>query len=362
MSEFKTLYKRTATGAVNQWSVHVDKNIITTIWGQVGGKMQSSSVVVANGKNIGKKNETNTEQQALSEARSLWVNKIERERYTEDQSGERLSSAFVPPMLAQTLEKINKKHLVWGADLQRKYDGLRCIATCRDGVVTLWSRKGEPITSMGHINDAVGRVFAATNRKTMILDGELYNHDIPFQTLSGMIRSHDAGDLADKVEFHVYDLIEGGVTWSERLLVLRSLNWNKYVKMVETVGVENESDIMTYHDEWAREGYEGAILRQRHGLYESGKRSPYLAKIKVFEDAEFLIVGVKTGRGKFSDVPIFECETHSGKRFYCNAPGSMDQKNNYGEHNIGQYLTVKFFFGSLDGIPRFPVAKAIRED
>ena len=79
---FKTLYKKTSTGAIQQWSIKATNinNIacIVSNYGQVGGKIQESIEQVLQGKNEGKANETTAYEQAISQAESTWKKQLKK--------------------------------------------------------------------------------------------------------------------------------------------------------------------------------------------------------------------------------------------------------------------------------------------
>ena len=54
---FDTIYKKTATGATQQWTIEVEGNKLRSISGQVGGKLTTASWTECFGKNTGKANE-----------------------------------------------------------------------------------------------------------------------------------------------------------------------------------------------------------------------------------------------------------------------------------------------------------------
>src|ERR1035437_1261890 len=85
MKTLPTLFKRTSTGAIQEWSIGVEKNTIITIHGQTDGKKQTTHDVIKEGKNIGRSNETTPAEQALMEATSKWEGKIKK-GYVEDVS------------------------------------------------------------------------------------------------------------------------------------------------------------------------------------------------------------------------------------------------------------------------------------
>ena len=74
-SYLKKLYKRNANGAIQEWLIGVEGTTIVTAYGQVGGKIQTTSDSVKSGKNLGRKNATDRETQAQMEAQAQWVKK-----------------------------------------------------------------------------------------------------------------------------------------------------------------------------------------------------------------------------------------------------------------------------------------------
>src|SRR6266404_3295984 len=90
MRKYPTLYKKTSTGAIQEWTVAVRGHPdwypavgIYTWHGQVGGKIQENFEKISKGKNIGKKNETTPEQQGFAEALSRWE-KQKKKGYVEN--------------------------------------------------------------------------------------------------------------------------------------------------------------------------------------------------------------------------------------------------------------------------------------
>ena len=77
------IYKRTQTGAEQQWQIFVEDNSFYTIEGQVNGTLTTSKPTIVSGKNIGKTNETTDNEQAYAEAKAKWQKKIDK-GYTED--------------------------------------------------------------------------------------------------------------------------------------------------------------------------------------------------------------------------------------------------------------------------------------
>lgn len=110
----KTLYKDNRV-----WEISVDDTIITIRHGQVGGKIQEISEIIYAGKNIGKKNETTPEQQALLEAESKYNKQLDK-GYTVDGSPPKVDTIL--PMLAHKFSEFSHK-IVYPAYVQPKLDG-----------------------------------------------------------------------------------------------------------------------------------------------------------------------------------------------------------------------------------------------
>lgn len=379
MKTFPTLYKLTSTGAVQQWKIWVDwvgnNPAIFTEYGQKDGKQQLAEDLITEGKNIGKVNETTPLEQAEAEAQSQWEKKLKKSyvQSLEDAEQKKIDTNFITggadPMLAHTYDKQGHK-ISFPCFVQPKLDGHRCIAIIQDGECTLWSRTRKKITGVPHINRELERNNSPWG--TIVLDGELYRHDIPFQQLAGYIRSETPKPGSDIVEYWVYDVVTEE-PFVERLERLNRLEKSppyqgdperNRVVVLPTFEAEDKEDLMTKFGVFLDNGYEGAMARNKKGRYV-GKRSYDLQKIKEFEDAEFKIVDVEEGRGKMAGCAIFVCETEKGERFNAKMVGSLDNLAILYKKRqtlIGKQVTVKFFGWSEDGIPRFPVAMRLRED
>lgn len=375
------LYKRTSSGAVQEWSIEAYSfgnlgkiGIIRVNHGQVGGAIQESVEEVTRGKNIGRSNETNPVQQACLEAQSKWNKKKEREGYVESleraQAGETDQEGGIAPMLAKAWEDV-KKRFKFPADAQRKLDGVRCISVIQDGKVTLWSRKRAPIYGVPHVVAALEAMDWGPGR--IVLDGELFKLGLGFQRITSFVRKQ--GELKpgyEQLEYHVYDVPEMStgvvdriekLTWEERRIVLSDIPQNDVVKIVQTFLVENFAEAKALHDLWVQEGYEGLMLRSHGGVYRPGARSSDLIKVKEFLTEEFKIIGVHEGRGKFAGLAMLECVTSEGAQFDCCAPGTLPERAEIlkqGDKLIGQMLSVKFFEWTDDKLPRFPTGAGIR--
>jgi DNA ligase 1 len=357
--DFKTLYKRSSTGAIQTWSIRVEGATIITTWGQVGGAMQTTTDTISAGKNAGRSNATTPEQQAVLEAQSKWEKHLKKgyvETQVDAESGivSDLIKGGIPPMLAHKYSEHGHK-IRWPAFAQPKLDGHRCIAVVTGGHATLWSRTRKLINSMPHI---IAALEATCDE--VILDGELYNHDYRnnFEELTSKIRSATPVPGHEIVQYHIYDMACEDLEYSERATMIADLLLYDPLRPVQTDAVADEDELMCIFEAYRAAEYEGAIVRNASGMYVN-RRSYDLLKIKEFDDAEFKVISVKEGRGKEAGHAIFVC-TNGTTEFRAKLAGKQDELRKYWEHPetaVGRMLTVKYQgLTSANGVPRFPVA------
>lgn len=391
MHTFPTLYAKNSGGGLKSWNISVVKVIptdpqydpyavIETSYGKVGGKIQVAQESIHDGKNIGKVNETSFYNQALSEAQSKWELQKKKKGYVESQEAalagevDSLVQGGIFPMLAQKFEKRADK-ITYPAFIQPKFDGHRCIAVVKNGICTLWSRTRKPINSVPHINAAVVKL---TGGADAILDGELYNHEYhdQFEKITKLIRPLQPVEGHEKVKFYIYDMPSAEMLYSDRCCMLARIfsihgNMNSFEDVlinVETYPVQNEEEVPLAFDRFFNAGYEGAMLRLPNSVYLSHptNRSPGLLKLKKFDDAEFEIIGVNEGKGKFEGLAILVCRAGNGESFEAPMNGPLEMlremyKN--ADQLIGMQVTVQFQgFTKAKCVPRFPRALRLRDD
>ncbi len=75
--KLETIYKKTKTGAIQEWTIEVSDNKYRTHSGQVGGQITTNAWTIVYGKNEGKANGTTDNEQALKEAIAKRTKKLE---------------------------------------------------------------------------------------------------------------------------------------------------------------------------------------------------------------------------------------------------------------------------------------------
>ncbi len=365
---FPTLYSKSKSGKTQVWNIQVTGSTIHISYGYEGGAVTIADKTISEGKNLGKKNATTPEQQAVAEARSTWEKK-QKGGYAEV-----LADAQVPavadatslaahvailPMLAHDYNKRGKdiKFPCW---VQAKLDGVRCIF--RDGVLT--SRTGKVFPNMDHITKQLKGC-------KLVLDGELYSDTLSFQQFVGLVRKtkHNVAEveMLKQVNLWVYDCVNDE-TFEDRLLTLQNFFEKKtkltFVKLLPTGVANNARDLKKWHDHHVAAGKEGLIIRNLAGLYQLAGRSKDLQKYKEFEDAEYKVVNFTDGEGSEEGLVIWVCETPEGKQFNVRPRGTHESRAEIyksADKFIGQQLTVRFQELTDEGVPRFPIGIAFRD-
>lgn len=362
------LYKRTNTGATQQWSKEVDGARYRTCSGQYpNGVITCTEWTIATGKNIGKRNETTPEQQARIEVEADYTDKLSKGYTFNPETVDAAKAHRIEPMLAKTFDAAKVKFPVM---VQPKLDGIRCIAT-KDG---LFSRTGKPLTSTPHISDALAPIFAAM--PTLILDGELYADKLAedFGRIVSLVRKQDpdAAELAESaatIQYHIYDcpsvadrpFLERNLT-IQHLFIDHDLNDYPCLVRVKTLAATSQAMIDGIHGTFLEQGYEGTIVRIPESKYEF-KRSKGLLKYKDFLDGEFEIVRIEEGLGSKSGMAgSVVCRTPEGALFGSGVKGSHDHSRQIlsdADIYVGGTATIRYFTLTPDLIPRFPVCVAL---
>lgn len=253
------------------------------------------------------------------------------------------------PMLATPIGRVNIS--LRNCFAQPKLDGHRCLI----GGEGAYSRRGKVIDTIPEILNSLDIPDGA------ILDGELYYHGVPLQTIASWAKRRQANTL--KLRYHIYDIIIPGMPFVDRQEVLKELNYGKeHVTMVETVNFDNSRSPFDYCREYIDQGYEGAIIRPAQSLYDIGKRSKSLIKVKLRLDGEYMCVDVEKSADGWG---ILILKTPEGKYFRTSAPGDHTQKREalINKHNyIGRLVTCEYAELTKDKIPFHCVAIRWRKD
>jgi ATP-dependent DNA ligase len=378
------LYALTSRGKIKVWWATVDGDTLSMHrCTNLDGKVITLSETLAEGKNIGKTNETTKEDQALLEAESKYRAKL-RTGYTTaiPKEGERpLLNAlgYLKPMLAKASTSDKWKYpLRW----QPKLDGHRCMMVGTPTGNLLYSRGGKLIETMGHI---------ATSIKLdpgEYLDGELYIHGMELNDIGSLINKYRA-IYSKQVKLIVYDAPHLSTSfkhrqkfyeqklkhptrnnWNFDQWIDRIENSNEHIIPIHTKICTIETEVKVLTATALGHGFEGGIVRNADMKYRAGARSSDLIKIKEFDEGEWEISDITEGkRYTLGGVDLPQAKFHlalaDGQTFDVAAPGTKEKKAYYWENRIkyiGKLCTVKHSAFTAYGIPWHPVGVRIRKD
>ena len=339
------LYLKDNRGDIRHWTIWYDDDELVIKHGLLRGAMQEKREhVEVKGKNTLK-------EQIMSRIASR-CSKMRDKGYVSSvalaMKGKATNAAGLPkPMLAQPIKNADVSG-TWYT--QYKYDGHRCIAYKRGGIMHAYSRNGKPITT---IPDILDRLHHRTE-EGQFLDGELYIHGLSLQKIASLVKrkQFESRDL----QYKMYDVMIDE-PYGERLNLIEG-NWPEMVAPTIHMGDYSKEAL----DAARALGYEGLIVRLDDRGYEDGKRSKSLIKIKKFEDDEFQVVGIHSSVDNWA---ILECRAKSGKPFNVSAPGSIRTREQILKDShkyIGERVTVEYSNITKDGVPFHPVALRFRVD
>lgn len=360
------LYKQDSKGKIRTFQMEISGGSYRTITGLLDGAKVTTEWTECKPKNVGRSNATTPEVQAIYEVNAKYTNKVSLEHYSYDiEDAMATRHKYFSPMLAETAADINWE-MQDGVDviLDPKLDGMRMVTQ----LSIAHSRKGKPIAASMEIQSNLADFFA--EYPTVTLDGELYNHEYhaDFQTLMKLFRKEkpnesELEEMLKVAEYHVYDMFDSanpGMTALERKQWLdknlKPLNIPK-VYIVQWQLVSTISDYKQALDKNLEDGYEGSIVRIPSSLYVN-KRSKSLIKIKIFDDAEYVIEAILPGKGNRGNIAGSVVVNVNGTLVGCGIRGNRDYFKTLLDNAsfyVGLRATVRFFGFTDDGKLRFPV-------
>lgn len=352
-----------------------------------GNEKAAEDTYVKVGKNIGKKNATNTITQAISDAHSLHKKKLKK-------SSDGIGASKPLPMLLKNMKdvKLTSDDYAAGLFVERKYDGARVIAhkdntsasasssSEQSSNIHLYSRTGKRYVGIDHLEKELSLLLTTTN---LYLDGEIYIHGKSLQDISGILRSGTSSERAS-LNYYLYDCFDMSVpdmTQHERKKLLTSL-YNKHkaklsnIILVDTIMVHSKDEIDRLYKQYLSEGYEGAVVRKANAPYVhavNNYHSSNILKLKPLGSDEFKIIGFEEGKkGKDVGAIIFRLITKDKVEFTAvpNMPLNdrkelftklSGDKRVFAQSYKDKMATIQYATLSNSGVPTQPKFIAVRD-
>ncbi len=200
-----------------------------------------------------------------------------------------------------------------------KLDGIRC--EIKDG--EFLSRSLKPIVNQ-QIKEKLEPLADFSKKYDIILDGEIYNHGVPFPLISSCVMTQDYSakksikaweDLCVKHDFHMtreevftglkfyaFDCVNQG-KWSEKFIErLDTLRDISNIEEFDYIFVEVEQEILYSYEEVKKyfenaleRGYEGLMLKDSFSGYKCGRttyKEDTMHKLKPYVTFDAKVIGV----------------------------------------------------------------------
>lgn len=369
-----TLYIKDNAGHLRYWKCYEVLNGLEIEYGVCGGTPLYQSEDIEEGKGG-----RDQDEQIASRIQSRINKQLDKGYVFDKEQAANMrpvnALGFVKPMLAKKSEDVDlKKLLTRDVYYQHKLDGNRCLIHNDGTGLVAYTRNGKEFTTLKHITDQLKGIIPAD----ATLDGELYCHGVPLQTIVSWGKRLQADTI--KLNYHCYDIVSND-PFSERINELgailggRANTLGGNIALVNAIKISPDSGanlggIPALVGRSSADGYEGGMVRSDWALergvfvpvgYEDGKRSGSLIKCKLWDSAEFEIIGVDTSADGWA---ILNLRNPRGANFSVSCPGDVPFKHYVRIHKekyIGKKVTVKFAYWTTDNVPFHPTAEAIRD-
>jgi len=179
-----------------------------------------------------------------------------------------------------------------------KFDGIRCI--CLNGVA--YTRKMLPFKDI--VQERFKEILKISHDSQLVLDGELYNHDMTFQQISSATSHYPE---IERLKLHLFDCVSveewfgrvGHLPYFTRKTAYTQFcnridkNQEHIIPVVQHL-CKCPVEVLDIHNKLLEEGYEGTMLRSPNGIYKHGRstaREKDLRKFKPFDTLDAIIIG-----------------------------------------------------------------------
>jgi len=197
-----------------------------------------------------------------------------------------------------------------------KLDGIRCIFKYGE----MLSRSLKPIVNK-QIKEKFEPLRLFSEKEHLILDGELYNPDIPFQAISSCVMTQDYNDkkaikkwgeiceehnlditreeALKEFKFYLFDALEDDFTmdFMDRDCFCEEIaeDFKELIVPVKQIRINSKKEVEEYFEIALKEGFEGLILKDGNGKYKCGRgtlKEGLIYKVKPFRTFDAQIIGV----------------------------------------------------------------------
>ncbi len=189
--------------------------------------------------------------------------------------------------------------------VSRKLDGLRCIAVKNNSNLTMYTRNGGEILTLDKVKQEIIEKFGVDS--SFVLDGEICIVDENGkEDFSAIVSQYNKKNFTiENPKYLVFDILTieefengfGHTSHTERMQRLDIVESNRICKLNHLkLNAELFDELQTRYKEL---GWEGLIMRRDVGY--KAARNDNMVKIKAFEDTEYVVTGIETGKLKTTE-------------------------------------------------------------
>ena len=338
------LYKFTKTKAIQICDISVSGAVVSTTFGQLDGKLQTSTDPCSP-KNTGRSNATTAEQQAILEAQSKFAKKV-KSGYSQELTS---TPTVQLPQKVKTYQ--DNKHLVsYPCYATPKYNGLNgTYWLLPDKTLKLTSRGGDELPPIPHLEPTILKMMELF--KTTCINGELYISGESLQNITSAVKKPK--ELSKSLEFIPFELPLVSAPYKDKVALL--------IKYIPIVYITREEMLEEFYAATVGAGYEGVVIYNTDSIYQFNQRSSTVLKYKPVADAEYKILSYTADRNGH---PVFTCETHDGKQFKVKPKGTDEERKqiitNFDSQYKNNYYKIEYEMLSDSGIPLKGVGIGLR--
>jgi DNA ligase D-like protein (predicted ligase) len=193
---------------------------------------------------------------------------------------------------------------------ERKLDGIRCLATKRDGDVSLRSRNDLDLA--GRFPE-IAQALAGDPARDVVLDGEI----VAFAGgQTSFARLQQRGERYAPVFYYVFDILRGdGEDLIELPLRERKRRLRRALAFDDPLRftTHRNRDGEAYYAQACAKGWEGVIAKRADSRYTHGRSRDWL-KFKCSAEQEFVIGGYTAPRGSRTELGALLLGYYDGDR------------------------------------------------
>lgn len=259
--------------------------------------------------------------------------------------------------------KDQKKNVTYPCLLQPKLNGIRALYA-----MGRFQSRDQHLWNEGILDHLEYILRDLSDR--YVLDGEMYVHGMSLQKINGAVSVNrvEQSPLTSTIEYHVYDYIdrdephmEARQRMDQLPYVLAHIPRHGFVVPVKTITAYSEADAEKWYGTWMKQRYEGMMYRQIDVPYgfevECGNKENRwvrLLKRKDWLDDWFVVDGMETGTGKFTEVIGSLTMTMPNGKTFSAGSGMSDGERKMFLTNPPEKVHIKYEMLSDEGVPLKP--------